>query len=50
LRAKYPFLARNQDSPRLDLGKIFALVGLTPTPKFGVGVEKLNFLWENEKI
>jgi hypothetical protein len=24
-------------------------IGLTPTPKFGVGVEKADFLWENEK-
>jgi hypothetical protein len=23
---------------------------LTPTPNFGVGVEKANFLWENEKM
>jgi hypothetical protein len=55
LPAKYPFLAckpknslEKAISPRSDLGEIFALVGLTPTPKFGVGVEKTNFLLKNK--
>jgi hypothetical protein len=38
------FDAQPSHSPRSDLGEIFALVGLTPTPNFGVGVEKANFL------
>jgi hypothetical protein len=42
-------LACNQDSPRSDLGVDFCFGGFDPTPNFGVGLEKANFLWENEK-